>query len=62
MNLYIKSFAYGFMYVFGMVNMPVPKDVHKLIHRNDEKAISGDWLQVGKEVMNAYEATEKPAS
>lgn len=62
MNLYIKSFICGFFYVFGFSNSPVPKDIHRIIRRDDRKALSNDWMQVGKEVMKAYEASEKPSA
>jgi hypothetical protein len=60
MNLYNKSFIYGFLYVFGLVSIPIPKDFQKIICRDDEKAIANDWSQIGKDVMKAYKATEKP--
>ena len=62
MNLYVKSFVYGFLSVFGLVNTPIPEDVQKLFRRDDEKALANDWMLVGKDLMNAYETTEKPTA
>ncbi len=61
MTIYVKSFLYGFLYVFGLARTPFPSDIYKFTNRDDVSALSKDWENVGIEVMKAYESSEKPA-
>ena len=61
MNLYVKSFVYGFLSIFGLVDSPIPGEIQRIFRRDDETALANDWMQVGKDIMNAYETTEKPS-
>lgn len=62
MIIYVKSFLYGFLYVFGLTRSPYPHDLPDFKNREDVSAIANDWRNVGIEVMKAYESSEKPTS
>ena len=62
MNIYVKSFACGFLYIFGLVNLPITGQIQKYIYRDDKTAISNDWKNVGLEIHKSYESAEKPTA
>jgi hypothetical protein len=62
MTIYVKSFLYGFLYVFGFSRYPYPNDLPNFTDREDVSAIANDWKNVGIEVMKAYESSEKPTT
>jgi hypothetical protein len=62
MNIYIKSFILGFLYVFGLAESPIASEIKEIIFRDDAKSISKDWKKVGMEMRKAYETAEKPIS